>query len=81
MANLGNGVSGSAFAFERGDHVLVRVREDGDSGSIIAKFEAPCEGIYTDRPGSTYARFDVEWGRGASIRLRPYEAEFEVIES
>ena len=67
------------FGFERGDQVLVRVRENGDSGNIVAKFEAECEEIYVDGPGSGYARLDVPWGLMNSIKLRYYEAEFEVV--
>lgn len=68
------------FPFEGGDTVLVRVRENGTSGKIVAKFEARCSNIDCCRLGSPVARFDLSWGLMNSVRLRSYEAEFEVVE-
>lgn len=68
------------FEFGEGDTVLVRVRENGATGSIVAKFEAKCVDI-SSRKGlfSQVARFDLPWGTMESTQLRPYEAEFEVV--
>jgi len=69
------------FPFEPGDRVLVRVRENGTSGTIDAKFEAECSRIEGEAgPLSTRARFDLPWGLMNSVTLRPYDAEFEVID-
>lgn len=70
-----------AFPFEVGDTVLVRVREHGDSGDILAKFEETCSEI-SERPGpqSPIARFQCDWGIMNTISLRSYEAEFEVLD-
>lgn len=68
------------FPFTEGDEVLVRVREHGDSGNIVAKFEAECVDISgrSIGAGTPVARFDLPWGRMESTKLKPYEAEFEV---
>lgn len=66
------------FDFEVGDTVLVRVRENGTRGNIVAKFEARCSGIREAPGGSEVARFDVPWGLMNAVSLRSYEAEFEV---
>jgi hypothetical protein len=66
------------FDFEEGDTVLVRVRENG---SIVAKFEATCTDI-SDPSGigtSRKARFEMPFGVMNSVTIRPYEAEFEVV--
>lgn len=68
------------FPFEEGDEVLVRVRENGTSGNIVAKFEAECDRIEDNGDlMSATARFDFDWGTMNSVTLRSYEAEFEVI--
>lgn len=53
------------FDFEEGDKVLVRVRENGTSGNIIAKFEAVCKDISGGAlvSGSPVARFELPWGK------------------
>ncbi|MDS0280038.1 hypothetical protein NDI85_19830 [Halomicroarcula sp. S1AR25-4] len=67
------------FPFEEGDTVLVRVRENGTGGNIVAKFTAECTSIDA-RPGPTgdFARFELP-GMMNSVSYRPYEAEFEVV--
>lgn len=75
------------FDFEGGDTVLVRIRRDGGtSGPLRAKFFADVVGF--DGPDGPHA-FGSErvvlcpvWADGAmtSIRFKPYEAEFEVVE-
>lgn len=66
------------FPFDEGDKVLVRVRE---RGTIVAKFEAECSRIRDrDDLTSPSARLDMPWGTMNSVTLRPYEAEFEVLE-
>lgn len=67
------------FPFEEGDTVLVRVRENGTSGNIVAKFESECREIETFPTGRTQARFDLP-GMMNSVAYTPYEAEFEVEE-
>jgi len=68
------------FPFKEGDDVLVRVRENGIRGNIVAKFTAECSQIRDEpSPGSASARFDFEWGTMNSVTLRSYEAEFEVV--
>lgn len=67
------------FPFEEGDTVLVRVRENGDSGTIIAKFEAECDGFTRMVGGSQMARLSLPWGLNNTVSLRYYEAEFEVV--
>lgn len=73
---------GSAFDFSEGDKVRVRVRENGTSGNIVAKFEAVCTAIDGGRGvvGADSARFDMPFGLMNSVTIRHYEAEFEVIE-
>ena len=68
----------SDFDFEEGDVVLVRARENGTSGNIVAKFEAECKRI-DERMGRPVARFDMPFGTMNSVSIRPYEAEFEVV--
>ena len=69
------------FPFGEGDTVLVRVRENGTRGNIVAKFEADCRHIRDDGGlgGSPRARFELPFGIMSSVTLRPYEAEFEVV--
>jgi len=68
------------FPFEEGDEVLVRVRENGDTGNIVAKFEARCKRIQSPHDTvSKVARLSLPWGRMNSVTLRPYEAEFEIL--
>lgn len=67
------------FPFDEGDDVLVRVRESGDTGDIIAKFEAECERFKEGILGtSTKAVLVTEW-HDWPFRLANYEAEFEVV--
>ncbi|WP_254810699.1 hypothetical protein [Natronosalvus amylolyticus] len=69
------------FDFETGDRVLVRVRENGTSGPIKAKFEATVTRIREGVMGSSpTAYFDPPWDSIGGVSLRPYEAEFEVIQ-
>jgi len=71
----------SEFPFTAGDTVLVRARENGTSGTIVAKFEAECEEIIERRGfGTLKARFEMPFGRMNMVDIRPYEAEFEVVE-
>lgn len=74
--------SGLEFDFEEGDRVLVRVREHGDSGNIKAKFEATVEGFQSgvSSVSSDWAVFDPPWESIGGVKLRPYEAEFEVLD-
>lgn len=69
------------FDFEKGDWVLIRVRENGTSGAIRAKFVAKCEDIRApDGVVSPLARFTPPWDRIADLTLREYEAEFEQVD-
>lgn len=69
------------FDIEADDLVLVRVREHGTSGTLIAKFIARVDGFDGQKgPGSTYVRLVPPWDDYSSIRLHHYEAEFEVVE-
>ena len=66
---------------DQGDKVLVRVRENGTSSRIVAKFEARVEGFQGSvGPGSEYVRLSPPWNSTTGVKLRNYEAEFEVIE-
>ncbi|QLH78641.1 hypothetical protein HZS55_15685 [Halosimplex rubrum] len=69
------------FPFEQGDDVLVRAREHGTHGTIVAKFTAECKAI-TERPGprSAIARFDLPFGTMNSVTISPFEGEFEVVD-
>lgn len=69
-----------AFPFEVGDTVLVRVRERGDSGSIVAKFEGVCHSFSGGIGGTAFANISLSWGLNNRVSLRYYEAEFEVVE-
>lgn len=72
----------SDIEFEEGDTVLVRVRENRTSGSLRAKFIAEVDrmGEYGGYTGSPRIRLDLEFGTMNSVTLRPYEAEFEVVD-
>lgn len=65
--------------FEEGDKVLVRVRENGTSGKILAKFTAVCARI-EDAVFGEKARFDLP-GTMNSVSYAPHEAEFEVVDN
>lgn len=67
------------FGFDEGDRVLVRVRENGNTGNIVAKFQAECTKIRNKPIGSPTARLELPFGTLGSVSLRPYEAEFEVM--
>ena len=72
-----------AFEFEAGDRVLVRIRENGTSGSLEAKFVAEVDGFtpapVTPSAASDEVKLSTSWAP-LTIRLHPYEAEFEVLE-
>lgn len=70
-----------SFEFEAGDRVLVRVRENGTSGRLVAKFVAEVDGFSSDplEATSDEVKLSTSWAP-LTIRLRPYEAEFEVVE-
>lgn len=68
------------FEFEKGDTVCVRVRENGTSGSIVAKFTTECSKIESFPTGRMQATFELP-GMMNSVAYAPYEAEFEVLES
>lgn len=71
----------SDFQFEEGDTVLVRARENGTSGKINAKFKAECKDISGSLVGeSRVARFEMPFGTMNSVTIRPYQAEFEVVD-
>lgn len=73
-----------AFPFEVGDTVLVRAREHGTSGRILAKFEAECLRITGGGDviaPSPQARFDMPFGVMNSVSIHPYEADFEVVDN
>lgn len=62
---------------EEGDDVLVRMREDGQ---LVAKFVATVKEIEEVLLGEKI-KLDVPWHDGhRSLRLAPYEAEFEIID-
>lgn len=78
--NCTSGTDGSDFDFAQGDTVLVRIRENGTRGNIVAKFEAECLSIRDGHLGSSQrARFRLPWGTMQTTTLRYYEAEFEVV--
>lgn len=68
------------FPFEEGDMVLVKYR-DGPTGRMQVKFVAECADISGRGMGSDVARFGMPFGTMNSVSIRPYEAEFEVVES
>lgn len=67
------------FEFDKGDEVLVRVREHGTSGNIVAKFTATCDSIYSTPFGGSKAKFKLP-GAMNYLSYAEYEAEFEVVE-
>ena len=73
----------SGFDFEADDTVLVKVRENGTSGKLKAKFVAECVDVMDSGPVlPPTAKFDVPWGNSTDwVRLRPGDAEFERVES
>lgn len=70
------------FEFEAGDRVLVRVREHGNSGNIKGKFEATVKGFESgvSAVSSDWAVFDPPWDSIGGVKLRYYEADFEVLD-
>jgi len=72
--------SATEFDFDEGDRVLVRYREHGTSGNIVAKFEADVDGFINEDNSllSTIAVLRLPWGE--CVRLRATQAEFEVLE-
>lgn len=72
------------FDFEVGDRVEVKVRENGTSGPIVAKFEAEVAKIDQGEKAmhSPKVLLEVPWGGvdGRRLRFKSYEAEFEVID-
>jgi len=65
------------FDFSKGDDVLVRVREHGNSGNPVGKFEATCIGFTEGVLGSSdSANLEPAWGDDL-ISFSPDEAEFE----
>lgn len=73
--------SSEDFDFEAGDRVLVRVRENGNSGNIKGKFEATVDGFRQGALGSSdKAVFDPPWDSTTGVTLHYYEAEFEVMQ-
>lgn len=68
------------FPFQEGDTVLVRARENGTSGTIQVKFTAECMDISGNPAGTAVARFPMPFGVMNSMTIRPYEAEFEVVD-
>lgn len=72
----------SEFPFEEGETVLVRARENGTSGNIEAKFTAECEDISSgvSEVTSPIARLALPFGPRNTVTIRPYEAEFEVVD-
>lgn len=70
------------FGFERGDRVRVRVRENGTTGNIVAKFDADVRGFRSGvGPSSDHVCLDPPWDSIGGVSLRSYEAEFEVLDS
>lgn len=69
----------SGFDFEEDDTVLVRIRENGTSGAVVAKFVAECVDVQDSGPVlPPTAKFDAPWGNITDwVRLKPGDAEFE----
>ena len=78
MTGGSSGEETSQFDFEEGDEVTVRVRENGTSGNIVAKFTSECRKIETYPTGRTQATFELP-GMMNSVSYATYEAEFEVV--
>lgn len=69
------------FPFTLGETVLVRVREHGTSGRVVARFEAKCTGFERlAGPGPGCARLDLPFGTLNSVTIAPHEGEFEVVD-
>jgi len=69
------------FAFSEGDEVLVRVRENGTTGKIVAKFTAECKRIKTTSGFlGAKATFDLP-GTLNNVTYASHEAEFEVVKN
>lgn len=67
------------FDFEKGDRVQVRVRENGNDGRVVAKFEAECTRIRDyDKRQANVAELETDWHQWV-FKFRPWDAEFEVI--
>jgi len=82
MSDSENQASGtSQFDFKEGDTVRVRVRKNGTSGKIVAKFDAEVKRI-KDRGPMMGEKVDLDppWDSLTPVSLKPYDAEFEVIE-
>jgi len=68
------------FDFEVGDTIVVRVRENGDTGTIEGKFKGVAEGFLPGVMGtSDTALISPPWDDIGNVQLTPFEAEFEVI--
>lgn len=67
------------FDFEQGDTVVVRHREHGTTGNIVAKFEAEVSSFRDGVPGgSDKVRLALPWGDMTTMSSN--DAEFEVKE-
>lgn len=83
MPNIEHDRDAGQFPFKKGDDVQVKVRENRNSGNIVAKFEAECIGILGNygRVGpNERAHLRLPWGRSESTFIRSTEAEFELLE-
>lgn len=69
------------FVFTEGDTVLVRVREHGATGRLVAKFVTECTGFRASAVQTHQACFDLPFGPLNTVKLAPHEAEFEQVES
>jgi hypothetical protein len=69
------------YEFAEGDTVLVRVRETRQNGPLRAKFVADVESIRETELGGDTVTLDMGFGDSMNtIRLKPYQAEFEVVD-
>lgn len=69
------------FDFEEDDYVLVRIRENGDSGPIRAKFVARCVGFReSNHVGSDFVKLAPPWDRIGDLTLKPHYADFERVD-
>jgi hypothetical protein len=67
------------FPHEKGDLVLVRVREQGN---LLAKFCASIDGVEDRSWGSTFVWLALPFAsRVDRVKLKDHEAEFEAIDS
>ncbi|WP_089650177.1 hypothetical protein [Halobacterium hubeiense] len=72
--------SSEDFEFGTEDRVLVRVRENGSSGNIEAKFEADVRGFRKGiLGGMDEVELDPPWDSTHGVTLSPYDAEWEVL--